>query len=100
MEMMDEKMMAREQAKPLRMLSAYLTTTATSNPPVAFIPTRYITNRSYLNFELQVAIHIQIRSYRPMYNFLSSIVFADPECGIINESATFTEVQIKVCLSC
>ena len=46
--MMDEMMMAREQANPFRMLSAYFTTTATSSPPVAFIPTRYTTNRSYL----------------------------------------------------
>ena len=38
--------MAMEQANPLRMLSAYLTTTATIRPPQAFRATRYHTNKS------------------------------------------------------
>ena len=53
--MIEDIMMASEQAKLLRMLSAYLTTTATSNPPVAFIPMRYTTNRSYLGMLMEIA---------------------------------------------
>ena len=62
--MTEEMMMAREQANPFRMLSAYLTTTATSSPPVAFIPTRYTTNRSYLRRTL---------GYRGLLESLDSI---------------------------
>ena len=38
---------AREQANPFRMLSAYLITTATKSPPVAFKTTKYHIKRSY-----------------------------------------------------
>ena len=39
-------MIARDDAKPFKMLSAYFTTTATRSPPIAFNITRYMTNKS------------------------------------------------------
>ena len=47
-------MIAREQANPFKMLSAYFITTATNSPPVAFKTTKYLRNSNTFQPELKL----------------------------------------------